>query len=47
LFFPSALGKNNGCLLMNHGVLCCGSDLDEAFQTCKAAELAAKEQLEA
>jgi len=41
-----AMGKNNGCLLMNHGVLCCGSSLDEAYQTCKAAEQAAKEQLE-
>lgn len=42
-----ALGRNNGCLLMNHGVLCCASSLDEAYQTCKAAEQAAKEQLEA
>ena len=41
-----ALGRNNGCLLMNHGVLCCGSSLDEAYQTCKTAEQAAKEQLE-
>ncbi len=41
-----ALGRNNGCLLMNHGVLCCGNSLDEAYQTCKAAEQAAKEQLE-
>ena len=40
-----ALGKNNGCLLMNHGVLCCGADLEQAYQTCKAAEQAAGEQL--
>lgn len=40
-----ALGDRNGCLLMNHGVLCCGADLERAYQTCKAAEQAAGEQL--
>ena len=41
-----AMGKNNACLLMNHGVLCSGSNLDEAYEACRAAEQAAKEQLE-
>lgn len=40
-----ALGKRNGCLLMNHGVLCCGADLEHAYLACKAAEAAAGEQL--
>ena len=40
-----ALGNRNGCLLMNHGVLCCGADLESAYQACKAAEEAAAEQL--
>ena len=40
-----ALGNRNGCLLMNHGVLCCGSDLEQAYRACKAAEQAAGEQL--
>jgi L-fuculose-phosphate aldolase len=40
-----ALGNRNGCLLMNHGALCCGADLERAYLTCKAAETAAAEQL--
>ncbi len=40
-----ALGKNNGCLLMNHGVICCGTDLLSAYRACKAAEEAAGQQL--
>ena len=40
-----AMGKRNGCLLMNHGVLCCGADLEQAYLACKAAEEAAGEQL--
>ena len=40
-----ALGNRNGCLLMNHGVICCGTDLEAAYQTCKAAEEAAGQQL--
>ena len=40
-----ALGNHNGCLLMNHGVLCCGADLEHAYLACKAAEQAAGEQL--
>lgn len=40
-----ALGNRNGCLLMNHGVLCCGADLEHAYLACKAAETAAGQQL--
>lgn len=40
-----ALGSNNGCLLMNHGVICCGADLEVAYRACKAAEEAAGRQL--
>lgn len=40
-----ALGNRNGCLLMNHGVLCCGADLEGAYLACKAAEEAAGQQL--
>jgi L-fuculose-phosphate aldolase len=40
-----ALGSNNGCLLMNHGVICCGTDLLSAYRACKAAEEAAGRQL--
>ncbi|MEA4869398.1 MAG: class II aldolase/adducin family protein [Christensenella sp.] len=40
-----ALETRNGCLLMNHGVICCGADLNGAYLACKAAEEAAREQL--
>ena len=40
-----ALGDRNGCLLMNHGVICCGTDLEHAYLACKAAEEAAGQQL--
>ncbi|MDD4312891.1 MAG: class II aldolase/adducin family protein [Eubacteriales bacterium] len=40
-----ALGNRNGCLLMNHGVICCGTDLEGAYLACKAAEDAAGRQL--
>jgi L-fuculose-phosphate aldolase len=41
-----ALGNRNACLLMNHGVLCCGKDLQQAYEVCKASEQAAREQLD-
>ncbi len=40
-----ALGNRNGCLLMNHGVICCGANLEAAYLACKAAEEAAGRQL--
>jgi L-fuculose-phosphate aldolase len=41
-----ALEDRNACLLMNHGVICCGKDLRQAYAACKASEQAAKEQLD-
>ncbi len=41
-----ALGSRNACLLMNHGVICCGKDLQQAYEACRASEQAAKEQLD-
>lgn len=40
-----ALGNRNGCLLMNHGVICCGADLEGAYLACTAAETSAGQQL--
>lgn len=40
-----ALGKRSACLLMNHGVLCCGADLASAYDACVESERAAKECL--
>lgn len=40
-----ALGNRNACLLMNHGVICCGADLERAYLACKAAEAQAGSQL--
>jgi L-fuculose-phosphate aldolase len=40
-----ALGNRNACLLMNHGVVCCGGDLQAAYEACEAAEQAAKRAL--
>jgi L-fuculose-phosphate aldolase len=35
------IGKANAVLLANHGVLCCGRDLNEAFTACQVVEKAA------
>lgn len=37
----AALEGRNACLLANHGVLCCGRDLDEAYRICEVMEGAA------
>lgn len=37
----AALEGRNACLLANHGVLCCGRDLDEAYRVCEVMEEAA------
>lgn len=37
-----ALGGRNAVLLMNHGVVCCGADLEEALVACLIAEKAAR-----
>jgi L-fuculose-phosphate aldolase len=36
-----AIGDGNAVLLANHGVVCCGRDLDEVFVTCQVVEKAA------
>lgn len=37
----AALEGRNACLLANHGVLCCGRDLAEAYRVCEVMEEAA------
>lgn len=37
----AALEGRNACLLTNHGVLCCGRDLEEAYRVCEVMEAAA------
>lgn len=37
----AALEGRNACLLANHGVLCCGRDLGEAYRVCEVMEEAA------
>ncbi len=36
-----ALRERNACLLAHHGAVCCGRDLAEAFELCRAMEQAA------
>ena len=40
-----ALGGRSTCLLMNHGVLCCGTDLAGAYEACVESERAASDCL--
>ncbi|MHA1371437.1 MAG: class II aldolase/adducin family protein, partial [Promethearchaeota archaeon] len=40
-----ALKDNYAVLLANHGNVCCGKDLDHAWNICKSVENAAKTQL--
>lgn len=30
----SALGENKGCIMANHGMLCVGATMEEAFENC-------------
>lgn len=34
----AALGKNQGCIMANHGMLCVGKTLEEAFENCRRLE---------
>lgn len=43
----AALEGQNACLLANHGMICCGEELAEAFAGCEALERAAAERLNA
>ncbi len=38
----NSLGNKNAVLLANHGVICCGKDLQDAFEVLQAVEHAAK-----
>ncbi|MGN1415095.1 MAG: class II aldolase/adducin family protein [Anaerovoracaceae bacterium] len=37
-----ALGENFGCIMANHGMLTCGSDLETAFNNCQMLEQCAE-----
>ena len=37
-----ALGDNFGCIMANHGMLACGSDLETAFNNCQMLEQCAE-----
>jgi len=41
----NTIGEENAVLLANHGVFCCGRDLEEAFVTCQIVEKAAQMML--
>jgi len=41
----STIGEENAVLVANHGVFCCGRDLEEAFVTCQIVEKAAQMML--
>jgi L-fuculose-phosphate aldolase len=41
-----ALGSANAALMSNHGVVCCGSDLDDVFEKCATLESACHQFLE-
>ena len=38
----NALGDNFGCIMANHGMLACGSDLEKAFNNCQMLEQCAE-----
>ncbi len=41
----SALGKNAGAILANHGMVACGTDIENAFEKCEAIEENGKKTL--
>ncbi|MGF6376594.1 L-fuculose-phosphate aldolase [Clostridiales Family XIII bacterium PM5-7] len=40
------LGENNATIMANHGMMCCGKDIAEAFDRCKLLEQCGKEYIE-
>lgn len=42
----SALGTNFGCIMTNHGMICCGEDMETAFNNCVKLEECGKEYIE-
>jgi L-fuculose-phosphate aldolase len=43
----AALGNSPGVLMAHHGMICCGSDLEEAYEICQQIEKAAKAAIDA
>ncbi len=41
-----ALGDRAGCIMSNHGMVCCGSDIEDAFSIALAIEKAAESYIE-
>lgn len=41
-----ALGDRPGCIMSNHGMVCCGKDLEDAFRRALAMEEAARQFIE-
>lgn len=41
-----ALGKNFGCIMANHGMICCGRNIKEAFDNCMKMEAYCMEYIE-
>ena len=41
-----ALGDRPGCIMSNHGMVCCGTDLEDAFRRALAMEEAARQFIE-
>jgi len=42
----AALGKNNGCIMANHGMLCVGRTMEEAFENCRILEEYCRQYIE-
>lgn len=42
-----ALGKNYGCIMANHGMLCVGKTIEEAFENCGRLENYCRDYIEA
>lgn len=41
-----ALGTSPGCIMSNHGMICCGTDIEDAFGVCGDMEKAAQEYVD-
>lgn len=41
-----ALGQNNGCIMANHGMLCTGKTIEEAFENCMRLENCCRQYIE-
>jgi Ribulose-5-phosphate 4-epimerase and related epimerases and aldolases len=41
-----ALGSTPGCVMANHGMICCGTDMEDTFGICNDMERAAQEYVD-